>query len=97
MNLQKSDELIEFGEFPDFWEAEKDIPHLSKAMFHQCHFAVNPKNIYLLHALILFWKSMNMTRQVKNVRIGKYQYKFSTDEHVVFAKMKEGCDPVLST
>lgn len=63
--LTKSDELIEFGEFPDFWEAEKDIPHLSKAMFHQCHFAVNPQNIYLLHALILFWKSMNMTRQVK--------------------------------
>lgn len=41
--LTKSDELIEFGEFPDFWEAEKDIPHLSKAMFHQCHFAVNPQ------------------------------------------------------
>lgn len=101
MNLQKSDELIEFGEFPDFWEAEKDIPHLSKAMFHQCHFAVNPQKhlfascSYFVLEIYEYDPSGKKCPTLKfKKQLGKYQYKFSTDEHVVFAKMKEGCDPV---
>ena len=55
----------------------------------------------MLHALILFLEIYEYDPSGKKCptlkfkkQLGKYQYKFSTDEHVVFAKMKEGCDPV---
>ena len=65
------------------------------------HFAVNPQKhlfascSYFVLEIYEYDPSGKKCPTLKfKKQLGKYQYKFSTDEHVVFAKMKEGCDPV---
>ena len=45
-NPSKASEIKEFGDYPNYWEGEKDFPENAKAMFHQSRFIKHPSKPY---------------------------------------------------
>lgn len=85
--LQAKDKLVEFGDYPDFWQEEERVAPRSKAMFHQCYFAVNaPKHLFASCSFFVldiyeYDPSGKKCPSLKfRKQLGKYEYDFSTQE-----------------
>lgn len=98
-NRTNGNEVREFGDYPDFWEEEKNIPSAAKAMFHQSRFAVNTgKHLFAscsYFALEIYEydpKGKNLPVLKYRKQLGKYEYDFETGGRVS-ARMHSGADP----
>lgn len=93
------DSLRIFGEYPDFWKEEENIPVMAKAMFHQCQLTKHPnKNLfasasrYVLDIYSYDPSGENMPTLLFQKQLGKYQYVFTSDP-MITAKPIDGSDP----
>lgn len=96
-----SDSIRTFGDFPNYWSEEKDIPDDAKAMFHQCFFGKHPnKNIfvscsgYILETYQYDDKN-EVPQMLRQMQLGKYSYRYVTNG-MISTKLKEGSDPSVT-
>lgn len=99
MNLQDKNLIKEFGDYPDFWLNEKDIPVTAKAMFHQCRFAINTeKQLFAScsYFVLDIYKYDADGKRVPELKVrkqlGKYEYDFESGGQVT-ANLRPGADP----
>lgn len=99
MNMDDKEVKI-FGDYPDFWQAEKDFPVEAKAMFHQSRFAVNTdKHLfascsYFCLEIYEYDPSGNRLPELKfRKQLGKYEYDYEVGGRVM-AKKRPGADLV---
>lgn len=88
--------IKEFGDFPDFWQEEKDIDTRAKAIFHQCQFIKHPKKRIFAscsrYVLEVFAYSDNDTPTlIFRKQLGQYSYKYETQARLS-AKANKGSD-----
>lgn len=88
-------ELTEFGDYPNYWESETNIPTSAKAMFHQCRFAVNEKknkfascSYFVLEIYEYSRSSSDMPKLCFKKQLDKYEYDYKTGERIS-AKMRK--------
>lgn len=71
-----------FGEYPDFWAAEADIPAMAKGMFHQCRFAINTSKrlfascSYYVLDIYEYGEEGELPRLKMRKQLGKYEYDY---------------------
>lgn len=99
LNLANETEISEFGEYPDYWEEEKDLPSDVKAFFHQCRFAKHPTKPlfascsgYVLEIYAADLVGNELPRLLFKKQLGKYSYAYTT-EGLITARTKQGSDP----
>lgn len=95
----KTDSLRIFGDYPSFWAGEKDIPAMSKAMFHQCELVKHPRKDLFASAsnYVLEIYSFDPTGKALpelrfRKKLGNYEYSFTSGD-MITTKLKEGSDP----
>ncbi|WP_234367870.1 BF3164 family lipoprotein [Parabacteroides pacaensis] len=101
--LTKESQNIDlFGEYPDFWEEEKDIPIEAKAMFHQSLFTKNPSQSlfascsgYILEIYKYNSQDPVLPTLLLKKQLGKYSYSYTTNG-LISAKLKKGSDPCVT-
>jgi hypothetical protein len=54
-NPSKASEIKEFGDYPNYWEGEKDFPENAKAMFHQSRFIKHPSKPFFTNPISGFF------------------------------------------
>lgn len=91
--------IIEFGDYPNYWSDEKDIPTEAKAMFHQCRLAKHPKKSLFTscssHVLEVYSYDHNLSKLptlIWKKQLGKYSYNF-TSGNIITVNEKNGSDP----
>lgn len=99
LDLTKDQELRTFGEFPDFWNEEKDLSTDIKAFFHQCRFAKHPnKNLfascsgYVLEVFEFDPTGDKLPNLLFKKQLGKYKYKYIEGEWIS-TETEEDSDP----
>ena len=99
MDLRKQDDMKPFGEYPDFWDKEKDFPSDAKAMFHQPHFAKHPSrplfascSNYVLEIYRYDESGNKLPELVMRKQLGKYSYKYTSGQ-MLSTKTEAGSDP----
>lgn len=99
LNLASSDKIKEFGDYPNYWPEEEDVPTEAKAMFHQCRFAKHPKkplfvscSSYVLEVYDYASDGDKLPTPLWKKQLGKYSYDF-TSGNIITANEKEGSDP----
>lgn len=99
MDLINRNDIKEFGDYPDFWEEEKNIPVAAKAMFHQSRFAVNTNKHLFASCSYFVLEIYDYDPMGKNLpelkfrkQLGKYEYDFKVGGRVS-ATMRTGADP----
>ncbi|MDR3235285.1 MAG: TolB-like 6-bladed beta-propeller domain-containing protein [Prevotellaceae bacterium] len=81
--IEKGEIFKEFGEYPAYWNGEKNIPDKARAMFHQTDFLKHPAKQRLLtyssHIIEIYDDILNLNEPllVKSKLLGKYRYKFT--------------------
>lgn len=82
-------EVQEFGDYPDFWEDEKNMPIEAKAMFHQSRFAVNTNKhlfascSYFVLEIYKYDPTGNELPKLKfRKQLGNYEYDFKAGKRV---------------
>lgn len=95
----KVDSLRTFGDYPAFWSEEKDIPVMSKAMFHQCEMFKHPKkelfasaSNYVLEIFSFDPTGKELPHLEFRKKLGNYEYTFSSG-NMISTKRKESSDP----
>ncbi|RHR91209.1 BF3164 family lipoprotein [Parabacteroides sp. AF14-59] len=101
LNLEQ-DSIEIFGEYPNYWEGEKDIPTEAKAMFHQCMFTKNEtKNLFascswfILEIYKYEPNKLKIPTLIFQKQLGKYSYDYTTTDHIS-TKMRKGSDPCVT-
>jgi len=99
LNTQSSDSLQEFGNYPDYWDNEKDIPTEAKMMFHQSMFVKHPTenkfvscSSFVLQIFSYNKKEAIIPRLLFQKQLGKYEYDFTTTGGFS-ATLRKGSDP----
>ena len=99
MNFQDKNLLKEFGDYPDFWINEKDIPVTAKSMFHQCRFAINTQkqlfasgSYFVLDIYKYDVDSKDVPELKFRKQLGEYEYDFESGGRVT-ATLRPGADP----
>ena len=97
-DLKDKEAIHEFGDYPDFWDEEKDFPTEAKAMFHQCRFAINTDkrlfascSYFALEIYSYDTEGMNAPRLKYRKQLGRYEYDFQAGG-LVTAKIRAGSD-----
>ncbi|MDH6534689.1 hypothetical protein D0T51_10225 [Parabacteroides sp. 52] len=100
LDLNKPDELREFGEYPDYWSEEKDVSNEVKAMFHQCQFIKHPtKNIFASCSGYVFeiYTYDSGKKTLPNLlfkkQLGSYSYSY-TEDGILTANAHTDSDPM---
>lgn len=103
INILRDNEIKEFGDYPDYWSEETDIPNDAKAMFHQVSFFKHPtKNQfvscskYVLEIYSFDPAGKKLPVLLHKRQLGKYRYTYKSG-NIVMAKEKEGSDPKVIT
>lgn len=98
MDLKNREVINEFGDYPDFWDAEKDFPTEAKAMFHQSRFAINTDkqlfascSYFALEIYSYDSEGMNVPKLKYRKQLGKYEYDFQSGGRIT-ATMRAGAD-----
>lgn len=101
LDRTQNDTIIEFGDYPDFWEEEHEIPSNAKAMFHQSFFAKHPtRNLfascspYVLEIFRFEMEHPAVPIRIFQKQLGEYAYDF-TSGNFITAKAKAGSDPAI--
>lgn len=101
LNLEQ-DSIEIFGEYPTYWEEEKDIPTEAKAMFHQCMFTKNEsKNLfascswYVLEIYNYEPNKLKTPTLTFQKQLGKYSYDYSTQDYIS-TKLRKESDPCVT-
>lgn len=88
-----SDSIINnFGEYPSFWNEEKNIPNSVKGIFHQTQFILNDSLLAAItnHTIELYELRENQTPQLlKQILIDEYSYRYSSDPKFLYADQDE--------
>lgn len=99
MNLQDKNQIEEFGDYPDFWINEEDIPVAAKAMFHQCRFAINTKKQLFASCSYFVLDIYKYDAEGKRVpelkvrkQLGKYEYDYESGGRVT-TTLRPDADP----
>lgn len=84
----KGKEIVEFGEYPAFWNKEKQLSSQIKAMFHQTEFIKNPIKPFFIsyssHILEIFdFSTIGNPTLIKNIVMGNYEYSYVDDGSVL--------------
>lgn len=80
----KGEKTDEFGDYPTYWENEKDIPISARAMFHQCGFSKHPNKpnfiSYSSHIVEIYnYNTLNKYPDlIKKMQLNKYNYTYTT-------------------
>jgi hypothetical protein len=97
-NTEKLGEVQEFGDYPDFWESEKDFPVEAKAMFHQSRFAVNPTDHLFASCSYFALEIYSYDTPATNVpelkfrkQLGRYEYDYQSGG-AVSTSLRAGSD-----
>lgn len=92
-------DIREFGDYPDYWDEETDIPASAKAMFHQSRFAVNrEKHLFAScssHVLEIYRYDPSGRQQPElkfRKQLGRYTYNYQSGNMVV-AEARPTSDP----
>ena len=93
--------IVEFGEYPDFWEKEKDFPNSVKAMFHQCKFVKHPTlplfatcSNYVLEIYTYKEDGICIPELLFKKQLGFYNYTF-THQNIITAKNSQTSSPEI--
>lgn len=96
------DSIKLLGEYPDYWEEEKNIPVEAKAMFHQSLFTKNPyQNLfascsgYVLEIYKYDPQNLTLPDLLLRKKLGKYSYSYTAGDQIA-AKLKTGSDPYVT-
>lgn len=92
------EEVKEFGDYPDFWEDEKNFPVEAKAMFHQSRFAVNVTehlfascSYFALEIYGYGTSSADVPELKFRKQLGRYEYDYQQGMQVS-ASLRPGAD-----
>ncbi len=98
-NPSKASEIKEFGDYPNYWEGEKDFPENAKAMFHQSRFIKHPSKPYFASCSSFVLEiyeydstGINLPQLVFKKQLGNYSYNY-TAGNILTANVKDGSDP----
>lgn len=94
------DVITEFGDYPDFWKEEQNIPVEAKAMFHQCGFAQNLERnkfiSYSAHVLDIFDVPESSVPIIsKRILFADYEYSYTTGEYLSAKSLGNGKGTIL--
>lgn len=82
-----------FGEFPDLWDEERNIPNIAKSMFHDCMFLKNTQEQLFAtvasHVLEIWGFNRDEIYRVNQIELGKYRYYYQTGDIVTVNKMED--------
>lgn len=99
----RQNQIKTFGEYPDYWEEEKEIPEEAKAMFHQSMFMKNEQSHlfascsgYVLEIYQYDPETSHVPTLIFQKQLGKYSYDYRTGDMIV-AKRRPDSDPCVTT
>ena len=97
----RADSLRFFGEYPDFWEKEKNFPTMAKAMFHQSQLAKHPsKNLFATssrYALDVYSydpTGKKLPTLAFRKQLGNYYYQYTTGDITMVSESNDS-DPQI--
>lgn len=103
IDASKNNEIREFGNYPDYWKEEANIPNDAKAMFHQVSFLKHPTkqlfvscSKYILEIYSYDSKGKELPTLLFKKKLGKYSYKYQSGD-LVTVNENEGSDPKVIT
>jgi len=99
INMAGGDSIREFGNYPDFWSREENIPVTAKAIFHHCRFAVNVSQHLIVSCspfVLEIYRYDPEGKQLPKLKfrkqLGRYEYDFVANRRVSASLRKES-DP----
>ena len=95
VNINDPTKILEFGDYPDMMEGEKDLPIEVKMMFHQSKFAKHPKETLFIscsdYTAEIYEYNINGEEPILKLRklMEKYDYSFVSGQTVATSPNKE--------